>query len=122
MKIFGDYFWLIFIPTEEDLGDPFLLILCLLKIWRPILADCMPTEDLGYPFLLLLCFMPTNRKIIRSCFIPISKNYRSCYVPKSIVLVSLQFPKCIILAMFQKASLLFCSEIDSSFLASLYFV
>ena len=30
-KIFGDYFWLIFIPTE-DLGDPFLLILCLLKI------------------------------------------------------------------------------------------
>ena len=30
-KIFGDYFWLIFIPTE-DLGDLFLLILCLLKI------------------------------------------------------------------------------------------
>ena len=30
-KIFGDYFWLIFIPTE-DLGDPFLVILCLLKI------------------------------------------------------------------------------------------
>ena len=29
-KIFGDHFWLIFIPTE-DLGDPFL-ILCLLKI------------------------------------------------------------------------------------------
>ena len=30
-KIFGDYFWLIFIPTE-DLGDHFFLILCLLKI------------------------------------------------------------------------------------------
>ena len=30
-KIFGNYFWLIFIPTE-DLGDRFLLILCLLKI------------------------------------------------------------------------------------------
>ena len=30
-KIFGDYFWLIFIPTE-DLGDHFLKILCLLKI------------------------------------------------------------------------------------------
>ena len=30
-KIFGDYFWLIFIPTE-DLGDPFLVILFLLKI------------------------------------------------------------------------------------------
>ena len=30
-KIFGDYFWLIFIPTE-DLGDHFFLILHLLKI------------------------------------------------------------------------------------------
>ena len=30
-KIFGDYFWPIFIPTE-DFGDSFLLILCLLKI------------------------------------------------------------------------------------------
>ena len=31
VKIFSDYYWLIFIPTE-DLGDHFLLILCLLKI------------------------------------------------------------------------------------------
>ena len=30
-KIFGDYFLLIYIPTE-DLGDQFLLILCLRKI------------------------------------------------------------------------------------------
>ena len=30
-KIFGGYFGLIFIPTE-DLGDHFFLILCLLKI------------------------------------------------------------------------------------------
>ena len=30
-KIFGNKFGLIFIPTE-DLGDQFLLILCLLKI------------------------------------------------------------------------------------------
>ena len=34
-KIFGDYVWLIFIPTE-DLGDPFLVILCLLKILATI--------------------------------------------------------------------------------------
>ena len=59
-KIFYDNFWLIFTPTEY-LGDPFLVILCLLKIlathsswfyaywrsWWPILADFMPTEDLG---------------------------------------------------------------------------
>ena len=34
-KIFGDYFWLIFISTE-GLGDPFLVILCLLKILATI--------------------------------------------------------------------------------------
>ena len=31
-KIFDNYFWLIFRATE-NLGDPFLLILCLLKIF-----------------------------------------------------------------------------------------
>ena len=34
-KIFGDYFWLIFIPTE-DLGNLLLVILCLLKILATI--------------------------------------------------------------------------------------
>ena len=51
-KIFGDYFWLIFIPTE-DLGNPFLLILCLLKIlasqWQPILADVVRQPLPGLP-------------------------------------------------------------------------
>ena len=59
VKIFSDWLWLIFIPTE-DLGDQFLVILCLLKIlaarscwfyaywWSrwPILA-----------FLLILCLL-----------------------------------------------------------------
>ena len=84
----------------KDLGNPFLLILWLLKIlathsswyyaywrsWRTILADFFPTEDLGDLFLLILWFMPTNRQII--------------------ILVSFQFPKTIILVMFQKASVL----------------
>ena len=51
-KIFGDYFRLIFRPTE-DLGDPFLLILCLLKIlasqWRPILAEVVRQLLPGLP-------------------------------------------------------------------------
>ena len=85
-KIFGDYFWLSFIHTE-DLGDHFFLILCLLKIlathscrfyaywrsWRPILADFMPTGDLGES-------MATHSCCIRSCFIPVFKKYCSCYV------------------------------------------
>ena len=35
-KIFSDYFFLIFIPTE-DLGDPFLLILCFMYTNRQII-------------------------------------------------------------------------------------
>ena len=92
-KIFSDYFWLIFIPTE----------------------------DLGNSFLLILCFMPTNTQIIQ-CFMRISKNYHSYYILKRIVLVSLQFLKGIVLVTFQKASFLSCSKIDRAFLASLWFV
>ena len=142
-KIFSDYFWLIFIPTE-NLGNPLLLILCPLKIlvthscwfydywrfWWLILADFMPTEDLCES-------TATNSCCICCCFIPISKNHRSCYVQKSIILVSLQYPqcivpksfvlvsfqfsKCIILVTIQNTSLLFHSKIDHLFLASLWF-
>ena len=90
-KIFGEYFWLIFIPTE-DLGDHFFLILCLLKIlathslrfyaywrsWWRILANFMLTEDLGKS-------MATHSCCICSCFTPIFKKYCSCYVLKKIM-------------------------------------
>ena len=61
-KIYCDYFGLIFILTL-DLGNPFLVILCLLKILNTHLAD----------------FMPTNTQIIRSCYVPKS------FVPKWMV-------------------------------------
>ena len=87
-KIFGDYFWLIFIPTE-DLGDHFFLIFFLLKIlathsswihaswrsWWRILADFMPTEDLANT-------METHSFLFRSNFqkinVLVTFKKRSC--------------------------------------------
>ena len=99
-----ELFWQFFIPTE-DLGDPFFLILCLLKIlvtdscrfyaywrsWRPILADFMPTEDLGDPSLPILCLL----KILAS-------QWGSILVV--FVLVSFLFLKILILVKFKKRS------------------
>ena len=48
------------------------------RSWRPILPDFMPTEDLGDQFLLILCLLKIlaiQWQPICSCFIPISKNY-----------------------------------------------
>ena len=70
----------------------------------------MNTEDLCDPFLLILCFMPTNTQIIPSSFIPISKNY-----------FHVTFQNVSFLLRSKKASFLFCSKIDNSFLASLWF-
>ena len=109
-------------PTE-DLGDPFLLILYLLKIlvthscW--FYALCLPIHKL---FILVSFQFP---KIIvpvmfqKGSFLLCSKKDRSCYVPKRIVLVSLQFPKCIA-ELFLLGSKKLRSKIDCSFLASLW--
>ena len=90
-KIFGNYFLADFYTYWRS--------------WRPFLPDFMPTEDLGNPFLKILCLlkilvthscrfyaywrswesMATHSYCIHSCFIPIFKKYWSCYVLKKIM-------------------------------------
>ena len=95
-KIFGDYFWLIFIPTE-DLGNQFLLILCLLKILATNSCSFYAYWRSWRPILPILCLL----KILASQWQPILAVF---------VLVSFQFPQIIVLVMFQKSS---CKELGT---------
>ena len=77
-KIFSNYFWLIFMPLE-DLGDKFLLILCLLKIlasqWRPILAVFFFVSFQFGKCIVLVTFQ-------KASFLLRSKKLLSCFIPK----------------------------------------
>ena len=89
-KIFGDYFWLIFISTE-DLGDHSFLILCLLKILATHFKDFMPTDILvthSWRFYAYWRSWLVNGDPFfqwKEMHDPIFKKYCSCYVLKKIM-------------------------------------
>ena len=75
------------------------------RSWRPFLPDFMPTEDLGDPFFLILCLLKIL--VTNSCrFYEYWRSWRFNGDP--FVLVSFQFPKIIVLVTFKKRSCRVC--------------